>query len=124
MNWKKFAMVGVLAGSSIFVGCKSDREEAREDMNEAREELREEGTGGSGQIGDGKVGRNEGVLNDGEGPLEENRRNDDTTIGRNPGVINDGEGPTKDDKIGNNKGVINDGEGPIEENVNEEDMKR
>lgn len=69
------------------------------------------GTGGSGaygrdnpgaddkKLGDGKIGRNNGVIDDGEGPLE-----------------NMGHDGKADDKIGNNPGVWHDGEGPFEKN--------
>lgn len=71
-----------------------------------------EGTGGSGyqapvvnennnmgqdeqRLGDGKIGENNGVFDDGEGPLEGDGVSDDK-MGQEPGVWNDGEGPIED----------------------------
>ena len=121
---KKLAVAGLVAGSAMMVGCRDNREVENDDV--------ELGTGGSGEV---DVGRNEGILNDGEGPLEENNddkaindadremRNDDHSIGRREGVLDDGEGPleernedvTKDENVGKKPGVLNDGEGPLEE---------
>jgi hypothetical protein len=81
------ASVGLLAA-----GC--------EDRNDNR------GLGGSGttseqrRVGDGKVGKNNGVIDDGEGPIERGGKADDK-IGNNPGVINDGEGPLEKNGQGN-----------------------
>ena len=47
------------------------------------------------RLGDGKIGENNGVLDDGEGPLEGNGVSDDK-MGQEPGVWNDGEGPIED----------------------------
>lgn len=129
MSWmKNLTVAGLVAVAGLTVGCRETREA------EIEVEDRELGTGGAGQVGDGRIGENEGVLNDGEGPLEENNdramRNDaeeaaqDETIGRREGVLDDGEGPleesnedvTKDENIGKKPGVLNDGEGPIENN--------
>jgi hypothetical protein len=62
-----------------------------------------EGTGGSGnvdnsRIGDGKIGENNGVIDDGEGPLENDGKADDK-VGNNPGVWNDGEGPIENSEM-------------------------
>lgn len=90
-------IVGTVAAVGLLVGCQDRTEQPA-------------GTGGAGyeqkddaRLGDGKIGEKEGVVDDGEGPLE-------------------GDGKA-DDKIGDRPGVINDGEGPIEENVQEEEMK-
>lgn len=107
---KKSLLVGALAAVSMFGVACFERDAER-------------GTGGSGNIeepraGDRNIGSEPGVVNDGEGPIEERR---DGTIGDREGVINDGEGPIeerRDGKIGNREGVIDDGEGPLEENDN------
>lgn len=92
-------MVGAIAaGGLVLAGCQDRSTEL------------DEGQGGSGleqnerldrqdnsRLGDGKIGENNGVIDDGEGPLE-------------------GKSGKADDKIGNEPGVWNDGEGPIEEN--------
>ena len=90
----KLVVVGGVAALTLFgVGCQ---DKARQDNS---------GTGGSGssvtqdhngdgkRLGDGKIGRNNGVVDDGEGPLEGNRGKADDKIGKQPGVWNDGEGP-------------------------------
>jgi hypothetical protein len=119
---KKLTVAGLVAAAGLFVGCRDNNRYDRTPNPELR------GTGGSGQVGDGKIGNNNGVLNDGEGPLEENHdaNKTDGKIGNNNGVLNDGEGPLEqnhdqngrigDGKIGNNNGVLNDGEGPLEQN--------
>jgi hypothetical protein len=123
---KKLAMAGLVAAAATVVGCRETREVENDDV--------ELGTGGAGQ-GDDDIGRTEGVLNDGEGPLEENNDDralndaeremeaEDDSIGRREGVLDDGEGPleernedvTKDENVGKKPGVLNDGEGPLEE---------
>lgn len=107
----KFVAAGALAAIAAFgFGCK-----------DTRDGYGREGTGGSGElgrnpatqdeqapinrdvrmdeqpeprIGDGKIGNQNGVIDDGEGPLEGNGVADDK-IGEKPGVWNDGEGPVE-----------------------------
>lgn len=108
MGWKGFVLAGLLGVTGLAMGCsertKADvREEVREagegigeaakDVENAGKEAADgfrNGYGGSGtdkQIGDGKVGEREGVINDGEGPFEQrDARGED-----NP--LKDGEGP-------------------------------
>lgn len=109
---KKTLLIGAVAAASLFgVACFENRDADR-------------GTGGSGNVeeprlGDGKIGQENGVVDDGEGPLEGQAGEADDKIGNKPGVINDGEGPIeerRDGKIGDREGVIDDGEGPLEEN--------
>lgn len=99
----KLAMAGAVAALAL-VGCKDTR------SYDAAE-----GTGGSGtfedrnapinqdvrmdehpapRIGDGKIGNENGVIDDGEGPLEQDGVVDDK-MGENPGVWNDNEGPVE-----------------------------
>lgn len=106
---KGVVVAGLLGLTGLAVGCQDNREgELREDTREvgddvgnaadnaandvrdfgrnANEDLRE-GTGGSGDV---DVGENEGVLNDGEGPFEQNdQRGED-----NP--LREGEGPLEE----------------------------
>jgi hypothetical protein len=86
--WVVTAAIAALGAFGI--GC-------RDRATDGSEQNQPQGTGGSGQVdeprvGDGKVGRNNGVIDDGEGPLEQDGRSEDK-IGDNPGVLNDGEGP-------------------------------
>lgn len=121
---KPWLIAGAVASLGLVgVGCKDRYDERRPTINDR-------GVGGSG-VRDNDLGRNPGVIHDGEGPIEENKgvlrdhdgdgkRIGDGKIGRNNGVIDDGEGPLErngkaDDKIGKNPGVWHDGEGPIEE---------
>jgi len=90
---KGFVVAGLLGVTGLAVGCQDNREgQLREDTREvgqgidnaadnaaqdvenfgreANEDLRE-GTGGAGNT-DLDVGDREGVINDGEGPLEQN----------------------------------------------------
>lgn len=95
---KKALMVGAVAALGLFgFGCQDNRTPANDNA----------GTGGSGyttgtqqqdttqtpRLGDGKIGNNNGVIDDGEGPLEGNSGKADDKIGDQPGVWNDGEGP-------------------------------
>lgn len=100
----KFLAVGAIASTALFgFGCRSS--------------TYDEGTGGSGynNRGDTTVGNTN--------PGDDSKRLGDGKIGRNNGVIDDGEGPIEslggsgkaDDKIGNNPGVWHDGEGPFEQ---------
>jgi hypothetical protein len=105
---KKIAAAGLVASMALAAGCRD----------------RNAGMGGAGREGV-DIGNRPGVINDGEGPLEENKN---PNIGNNPGIINDGEGPLENGRgplednmngnpdIGDRPGVINDGEGPIENN--------
>lgn len=88
---KKLLIAAAAAATLVGFGCNT------------RSNAPANGTGGSGysahnpgddskRIGDGKIGRNNGVIDDGEGPLEQNGKSDDK-IGNQPGVWNDGEGP-------------------------------
>lgn len=78
------ASIGLLAA-----GCE-DRQDNR-GLGGAGTEQRQPGNQG-GRLGDGKVGQNNGVIDDGEGPIERGGKADDK-VGNKPGVINDGEGP-------------------------------
>ncbi len=99
---KCLALAGILGALGLTVGCENRREgtvrdearqagqavdeaarEAREAAQEARETTNEaekgfqEGLGGSGQEreqDDAVIGDEPGVINDGEGPIEENER--------------------------------------------------
>jgi hypothetical protein len=92
-DWKGFVLAGLLGLTGLATGCSErDKASVREDARQAGQEIGEaakdveqagkeaaegirEGYGGSGtdkQIGDGKIGEKEGVINDGEGPLEKN----------------------------------------------------
>jgi hypothetical protein len=108
LSWKGFVLAGLVGLTGLATGCsertKSDvREEVREagkDVGKAAKDVENagkdaadgvrDGFGGSGtdkQIGDGKIGDHEGVINDGEGPFEQ----DDQRGEDNP--LKDGEGP-------------------------------
>jgi len=108
LGWKGWVMAGLLGLTGLATGCSdTTKSDVREGMRQAGEEVGEaakdvenatkeaadgirEGYGGSGtdkRIGDGKIGEHEGVINDGEGPFEQNdQRGED-----NP--LKDGEGP-------------------------------
>lgn len=94
-GWKSLALAGLLGALGLTVGCEDRREgtvrdEARQAgqvVDEAAQETREttneavegfqEGLGGSGQEqeqDEAVIGDEPGVINDGEGPLEENER--------------------------------------------------
>ncbi len=98
---QKITVAALMAGALTFAGCQRTTEGVQDDANRAGENMRDfgrdanqeldEGTGGAGRDGL-DIGDNEGVLNDGEGPLE----NEETRPGDNPGVINDGEGPIEE----------------------------
>lgn len=95
------AVAALLTGALAVTGCQRSEEPAfRDEANQAGEEVREfgqdvekeaEGIGGSGDD-NMQIGDEEGVFNDGEGPLE----NEQTRPGEEPGVINDGEGPVEE----------------------------
>jgi hypothetical protein len=107
-GWKGFVMAGLLGLTGLAVGCTdSTQREVSDELREAGREVGNaaedvknagkeaadgfrDGYGGSGtdkKIGDGKIGDKEGVINDGEGPFEQNdQRGED-----NP--VKDGEGP-------------------------------
>ncbi|HEX8706118.1 MAG TPA: hypothetical protein VF815_45205 [Myxococcaceae bacterium] len=112
---KGFVVAGLLGLTGLAVGCQDNREaDIREDTREvgqdldnaadnaandvrdfgreANEDLRE-GTGGSGNV-DPNIGEREGVINDGEGLLEQNQA--DGTF------LEDGKGPV-DDKANDNE---------------------
>jgi hypothetical protein len=111
LSWKGFVLAGLLGMTGLATGCtERDKADVREELREAGQGIGEaakdvenagrdtadgvrEGYGGSGtdkQIGDGKIGEQEGVINDGEGPFEQNgQRGED-----NP--IKDSEGPLEE----------------------------
>jgi len=113
-NWKKLVVAGVLAVAGLGVGCndRQDRDlnragnDVESTVNDAAKDVGagvdraaediDEGIGGSGRGDNNQVdiGNEPGVINDGEGPLED----PDTRPGKNPGVINDGEGPLEDNE--------------------------
>ena len=77
---------GLLAASLFAVGCESKKsnqplsedlqqgaESAKEGVQHGSEEVKE-GVGGSGAGKDGDIGKNPGVLDDDEGPIEENKK--------------------------------------------------
>lgn len=117
MNWmKKLTVAGLVTAAALTAGC---RDSHRVEVDDDKIEM-ERGTGGGGL----DIGDREGVLNDGEGPLEERNRDDirlkddDAVIGDRPGVMNDGEGPLEERgglPVGDKPGIFNDGEGPLEE---------
>lgn len=98
----KITVAALMAGALTFAGCQRTSEGVQDDMNRAGDDVRqfggdaenrlEEGTGGAGRDDGMNIGDNEGVIRDGEGPLED----PETRPGENPGVINDGEGPIED----------------------------
>ncbi|MDY7227989.1 hypothetical protein [Hyalangium rubrum] len=109
--WKALMTVGLLSTAGWVVGCDERqqaqlREDARDvgrETSEAVEDVKDatrnategfrEGYGGSGQEpdGDADIGRKEGVINDGEGPFEQQRR-----PGEEPSILDDGKGPLED----------------------------
>jgi hypothetical protein len=112
-GWKGLAMAGLLGLTGLAVGCseRTQREvneevreagrgigTAAEDVENAGERATDgfrEGYGGSGtdkQIGDGKIGENEGVINDGEGPFEQNEQRGEDNL------LRDGEGPLENNR--------------------------
>lgn len=107
-GWKSFVLAGVLGLTGLAVGC-TEREEAgvRDDTREVGQELdragedlgaagREanedvrEGIGGSGTTTDPNIGDKEGVINDGEGPFEQNEQRDEDS------VLKEGQGPLEE----------------------------
>ncbi len=112
---KGFVAAGLLGLTGLAVGCQDNREadlreetrEVGEDIDnaadnaardvdqfgrEVNEDLRE-GTGGSGDV-DPNIGDREGVINDGEGPFEQNEAEGT--------FLEDGKGPL-DDKVNDNE---------------------
>ena len=111
LSWKGFVLAGLLGMTGLATGCtERDKSDVNEELREAGQGVGEaaedveaagrdtvdgvrEGYGGSGtdkQIGDGKIGEEEGVINDGEGPFEQNdQRGED-----NP--LREGEGPLEE----------------------------
>jgi hypothetical protein len=106
---KGFAVAGLLGLAGLAVGCNDNQEPRLRDEGrqveqevdnaanevegfgrEVNEDLRE-GTGGSGDV-DVDIGEKEGVINDGEGPFEQNDVRGDDNILRN------GEGPIEDSR--------------------------
>jgi hypothetical protein len=99
MKATKWLVTGALASFALVGGACRDRYEP------ARPVVNDPGVGGSGdlnndgkRIGDGKIGRNNGVIDDGEGPLEGDHKADDK-VGDRPGVWNDGEGPIENSDL-------------------------
>ncbi len=87
----------ILAGALAVVGVGGI---ACQDGERAEPRVIEEGTGGAGREGmDHKaadsIGDKNGVIDDGEGPLEQDGVADDK-IGDEPGVFDDGEGPIEE----------------------------
>jgi hypothetical protein len=68
------------------VGCEREMEHNRPPATT------DNGTGGSGYEAEDSIGEKNGVIDDGEGPLERDGKADDK-IGNEPGVFDDGEGP-------------------------------
>lgn len=103
---------GALAAIVAFgFGCKDT----------ARDGYGREGTGGSGELGQNPAVRDEAAPINRDVRMDEHPepRIGDGKIGNKNGVIDDGEGPLErdgvsDDKIGKKPGVWNDGEGPVE----------
>lgn len=101
MKWIKALSLAALAtGATLTLSACEEREtpriqdeteQLRENTREGAEDLRDEGTGGAGDV---DIGEKEGVIKDGEGPLE----NEPTRPGENPGVIDDGEGPFENER--------------------------
>jgi hypothetical protein len=108
---KGVVVAGLLGLTGLAVGCRDNQEsqlrndtreagqevgntvddaakDVRDFGREANEDLRE-GTGGAGDV---DVGENEGVINDGEGPFEQNDVRGEDNLLRN------GEGPIEDNK--------------------------
>lgn len=112
-SWKGFMLAGLLGLTGLATGCtERDKSEVRREAHKAGENVGKaakdvekvgkeaangvrEGYGGSGtdkQIGDGKIGDHEGVINDGEGPFEQHdQRGED-----NP--LRDGVGPLENNR--------------------------
>lgn len=97
----RFAVGAVAAAGLALAGCQDRSTELEEGQGGAGFEQNEQLNQDNSRLGDGKIGENNGVIDDGEGPLEENN------VGGSGGA---------DDKMGQEPGVWNDGEGPIEEN--------
>jgi hypothetical protein len=96
-NVTGIALAAIASVGLLTAGCE-DRRDNNRGFGGAGTEQRQ--TDQDGRIGDGKVGKNNGVIDDGEGPLERGGKADDK-IGNNPGVINDGEGPIERHQQGN-----------------------
>jgi hypothetical protein len=91
---KSLVIAGLVGAAGLVVGCNERREAQGEnlgsEMRQGTENLGQETQEGIGGGGEGlQMGDNPGVMDDGEGPLE----NEQTRPGNNPGIINDGEGP-------------------------------
>lgn len=91
-TWKTFVMAGLLGLAGLAVGC--EEREVGEDVEnygvEADEGMRE-GVGGGGVIeDDAEIGDQEGVINDGEGPFEQNE------LGGQDTILEEGEGPLEE----------------------------
>jgi hypothetical protein len=97
-NVTGIALAAIASIGLLVAGCEDRRDNNNRGFGGAGTEQRQ--TNQDGRIGDGKVGGNNGVLDDGEGPLERRGKADDK-IGNNPGVINDGEGPIERQQQGN-----------------------
>lgn len=112
-GWKAFVVAGLLGLTGFATGCSdTTKSEVNEELREAGHEVGKaakdvekaaketadglrEGYGGSGtdkQIGDGKIGEHEGVINDGEGPFEQHGQ----TGKNNP--LKDGTGPLENNR--------------------------
>jgi hypothetical protein len=97
MNVKTLIVGAISTLGLAGLGCRDyDKPSRTPSVEEQR------GTGGSGdldhdgrRVGDGKIGNENGVIDDGEGPLEDDGKADDK-IGDRPGVVNDGEGPIEE----------------------------
>jgi len=95
MKANRLLLLGALATLGLAGACRDNAS-----YRDANRPAATEGTGGSGdsRFGDGKIGENNGVIDDGEGPLEGDGRADDK-VGNNPGVWNDGEGPIENSDL-------------------------
>ncbi len=102
---KGFMLAGLLGTTGLIVGCTERQEaELQEDTQQVGEEVEEfggevneeirEGTGGAGEVFDEDVdiGENEGVIDDGEGPFEQNEPYGEDN------VLQEGEAPLEDER--------------------------
>lgn len=81
----------IAVAAAVGMGCRGG------EQAEPRIDEQQQGTGGSGydhKAAD-SIGDKNGVIDDGEGPLEQDGRAEDK-VGNEPGVFDDGEGPIEE----------------------------
>jgi hypothetical protein len=107
---KGFALAGLLGLTGLAVGC-TEREEAgvRDDARQVGQELDRTGESLENTGRDVEGGVREGIGGSGA--------QDDADIGDREGVINDGEGPFEQNNMRGDDNILREGEGPVEENT-------